>query len=211
MADAAESFKVENGKVISAKVTQKLYAGLEKGPMDAVNAIIVHQTGSSNSNSTFESYKAGDNGAHFLIDTDGTIYQTARINQRCQHVGMIKSRCYEEKSCDSAELEAVKSILFNKGQVYSVRVKNLSNHEREKSYPDRYPSNADSIGIEIVGGMTKNGNKQEYEILNSSQTASLKWLVSNLSTALSLKAEDVFRHPDVSYKDPSEASSADWR
>jgi N-acetyl-anhydromuramyl-L-alanine amidase AmpD len=207
----ADAFKVANGIVTSPQVIQKLYAGIEKGKLDTVHAIVVHQTGSGDSSSAFESYKSGNNGAHFLVDKDGTIYQTARINQKCQHVGSIKSRCYETKSCSDDELKEVKSILFKKGQIYSTRVKSLSDHERSKSYPERYPSNSDSIGVEIVGGVSNKGGAQIYEVLNPEQTASLKWLINNLSTALSLRDKDVYRHPEVSYKNPSEASSASWK
>ncbi|MES2826294.1 MAG: N-acetylmuramoyl-L-alanine amidase [Pseudomonadota bacterium] len=79
---------------------------------------------------------------------------------------------------------------------------------RKKNYPDKYPSNNDSIGIEIAGQfLTKT---QSYEPVNAKQNASLKWLVAELSNHLSLQAGDIYRHPDISYKQPTEASSAKW-
>ena len=38
-------------------------------------------------------------GAHFLIANDGTIYQTASLEKLCWHVGILYSRCADEKSC----------------------------------------------------------------------------------------------------------------
>lgn len=199
--------EIKNGKLISGKVTDEVSSKIEKGEMKNVNGLIVHQTGGSSAKSALESYKAGKAGAHFLIDKDGTIYQTARVTQKCHHVGTLRSRCYEAKSCDADELKRIKGMLFKKGQVYSGRVKALGKHEQGKATPDRYPSNEDSIGIEIVGGTGKDGT---YEIVNNQQNASLKWLVATLVSLLSISADEVHRHPDVSYKQSSEASTASW-
>ena len=73
----------------------------------------------------------------------------------------------------------------------------------------RYPSNEDSIGIELVGKFDEATKK--YETVTSEQNESLKWLVRELITTLRLQATEVFRHPTVSYKRPTEALSADWR
>src|SRR5215475_1418629 len=106
---------VKNGKLVASKVTNKVKSKIEKGSLTKVNAIVVHQTGSSNAASSLSSYDKGVNGAHFLIDKDGTIYQTARIDQKCWHVGNIKSRCNELKTCTSDELKEINSTLFKKG------------------------------------------------------------------------------------------------
>ena len=43
------------------------------------------------------------------------------------------------------------------------------------------------------------------------QQYSLTWLVAELAGYFSLGTEDdVFRHPDVSIKNPGEAAAADW-
>src|SRR5205823_1316303 len=115
------------------------------------HAIVVHQTGGSTADSSFGKYKQGTEGAHFLIDKDGTIYQTARVDRMCWHVGKIQSRCYSLKTCSADELKDIKSILFKKGDSYSARVGTLNEHEQAKDYPDRFPTNADAIGIELVG------------------------------------------------------------
>ena len=122
--------------------------------------------------------------AHFLIDKSGVIYQTAQTNQITYHVGKLQSRCLQTTACSKAELASSTSVLFAKGQSFAVRVKNLHKHEQEKFYPDRYPGNSDSIGIEIVGEFDK--AKSTYVAVNTKQNASLKWLVDELLRLLSL-------------------------
>jgi N-acetyl-anhydromuramyl-L-alanine amidase AmpD len=201
--------KISGGKVIHSKITQKFYSGLEKGLMSTVNGIVVHQTDTSNAQQTFNSYNNGNNGSHFVIDKKGKIYQTAHVNQKVYHVGKIKSMCYETKTCSKAELKKIEGIYFKKGVSFAKRVKNLSDHEKAKSYPDRYLTNDDSIGIEIVGKY--NNKAKSYEIVNADQNASLKWLIQQLSLELRLFEEDILRHPDVSRKTPDEASTANWK
>ncbi len=200
--------KIISGKLVDKKVDQKIYKSLHKGEMTTVHAIVVHQTGASTAQHTFNSYTNSSNGAHFLIDKSGHIYQTALTNKKTYHVGKIRSRCIETKSCSKDELSSANSIYLKKGLSYPVRVKNVHNHEKSKNYPDRYPTNSDSIGIEIVGSYNK-ANKV-YESVNAKQNLSLKWLVNELLTHLKLQNSDIYRHPDVSYKQPSEAKSANW-
>jgi N-acetyl-anhydromuramyl-L-alanine amidase AmpD len=208
-ADMADSTKpsLVDGKLISDKVTDKINPKIEKGAMLAVHALIVHQTGGDTAASAFASYSAGTNGAHFLIDKDGTIYQTAHVTQKCWHVGKIQSRCYKATACSADELKNIKAILFNQADSYSARVKKLHDHEVEKSYPDRYPTNDDSIGIELVSKFTE---KTGYEKVTEAQNTSLAWVVSTLDSLLNLSASDTYRHPEVGYKQPTEAESARW-
>jgi len=151
---AESTATVVSGKLVASRVKDKTTSKIEKGALNKVNAIVVHQTGSDSADSSLNSYRAGINGAHFLIDKDGTIFQTARVDQKCWHVGNIKSRCSELKVCSAEDLKEINSILFKKGESYEVRVRNLSQHEGKKSYPDRYPTNDDALGIELVGRST---------------------------------------------------------
>ncbi|MES2676069.1 MAG: peptidoglycan recognition family protein [Pseudomonadota bacterium] len=200
--------KLINGELLDEKVKQKIFAKLHKGKIDKVNAIVVHQTGGATAEHTFNSYGTSPNGAHFLIDKDGTIYQTALTTKITHHVGKLKSRCLQTGACTPAETSAANAVYLQKGISYSVKVQNLHKLETSKNYPDRYPSNNDSIGIEIAGQfLTKT---QSYEPVNAKQNASLKWLVAELSNHLSLQAGDIYRHPDISYKQATEASSATW-
>src|SRR5262249_48567523 len=70
---------LSNGRLISSRVTDKITASIEKGTLPRVNGIVVHQTGGATAQSALANYNRGAEGAHFLIDKDGTIYQTARV------------------------------------------------------------------------------------------------------------------------------------
>jgi len=131
------------------------------------------------------------------------------VTQKCWHIGNIKSRCNELKTCTADQLKEVNTLLFKKGESYSVRIANLSKHEGDKAYPDRYPTNDDSVGIEIVGAF--GAKTAKYEAVTKEQNQSLVWLVTTLQSLLSLTGDDVYRHPEVSYKQSSEALTANWK
>jgi N-acetyl-anhydromuramyl-L-alanine amidase AmpD len=87
--------------------------------------------------------------------------------------------------------------------------------EMAKQVPQRYPSNEDSVGIEIVGAVIvgKNQNPAEhgvYEPVNEQQNASLRWLIAGLTSTYGMPMTEIFRHPVVSRKNPTEAKSASW-
>jgi len=84
--------------------------------------------------------------------------------------------------------------------------------EKEKSFPDRFPINIDSIGIEIVGKAYKEDGKREdvYEKVNDKQNESLVWLVKELSDTLNIPMTEIYRHPEVGRKNMTEASTAKW-
>jgi N-acetyl-anhydromuramyl-L-alanine amidase AmpD len=174
--------------------------------MVKVHGMIVHQTGGLTAQSSLSSYtRPKANGAHFLIDRDETIYQTASLHKQTWHVGSLKTRCVVEIRCTPAELNALK------------RFDPRGEHRREmaKPVPERYPSNQDSIGIEIVGGLAPgdsrlSAEKGVYEDVNKRQNDSLRWLVQAISMTLSVPMTEVFRHPVVSRKNPTEAASAQW-
>lgn len=147
----------------------------------------------------------GGNGAHFLISRDGQIIQTASLLKRCYHVGrLIRSRCLElgANSCKDASLAKAMTL------GWAARIKEIDRIEREKDYPERFPVNSDSIGIEIVG---RHVSDTAYEALSAQQSEALQWLLDQLYGYLALGSGDVFRHPEVSYKHPGEAASAQWR
>ena len=172
--------------------------------MTHVQGIVVHQTGSSTAQSTLNSYARPANGAHFLIDKDGTIYQTASLLERTFHVGKLRARCVARSSCSPTETQALLTM--------SPTARNR--HEMKKRVPDRYPSNDDSIGIELVGQAfplnEPNSDKRTYEAVTTQQNASLKWLVNNLAMQLGVPMTEIFRHPTVSQKNVSEAATAAW-
>ncbi len=193
------------GVLMSSRVTPAIAKTIERGKMAAVHGIIVHQTGGATARSSLDSYKKADaNGAHFLIDKDGTVYQTASLHQRTWHVGKLKARCLLQNSCEPAEIKAYK------------RFDPAAMHQREsaKSVPQRFPSNEDSVGIELVGQALPDPQKPTgdpvYEAVTEAQNLSLKWLIGELTRLLGVPMTEVFRHPVVSRKNPTEAQSASW-
>ncbi|NUP84299.1 MAG: N-acetylmuramoyl-L-alanine amidase [Burkholderiaceae bacterium] len=188
----------DRGQVVSSRVRLALRSGIERGDLPVVHAVVVHQTGSSTAASTLSSYdRPGSSGAHFLIDKDGTIFQTASLYRKTHHVGQIKSRCLAERSCAPAELQALRGKRVGSG---------IGRVESRKEYPRRYPANSDSIGIEVVSQAPNN----VFEPLTDAQQTSLQWLLTELLHTLRLARTDVYRHSEISWKQPSEASSAKW-
>jgi len=86
----------------------------------------------------------------------------------------------------------------------------VDQHERQKAYPARFPANSDSIGIENVGRALKDSIHKEaqFEILTLAEQSSLTWLIGELVTALHLTRDYIFRHPQLSRKNTTEAASA---
>jgi hypothetical protein len=208
-----------DGKITDATVvdTLDIISNLEKGSnFDDVHAIVIHQTGSSTAESTLSAWKKNkDEGAHFLIDTDGHVTQTARLNQMTWNVGKLRSRCMVDGTC-TAKTSSESKILYAKGKSYGTRVKDLHDHEKLKSYPARYPTNDDSIAIELVGSCDAKaasipkGEKCAYVAPTGDQNAALTRLVNFLKTSYSLTDADVYRHPTISAKTSTEAKDADW-
>lgn len=203
------------GYILDKLVVLKPFSRIEGGKMATVSGIIVHQTDSFNSDSVFASYQVRDIGAHFLIDKDGTIYQTASIYTKCSHVGRLKSRCFLKMACTKED-----NAFYKK----PVGAKKTHDREKVKNSPDRFPSNEDSIGIEIVGKAVKKDPKhplpyanprniesEEFELVNYAQNCALRWLVAELQAALTIPMTEVFRHPEVSWKNLSEAYTAKWQ
>ena len=208
-----------DGKITDTTIvgTLDIIANLEKGSNhDTVHALVIHQTGSSTAESTLSAWKKNkDEGAHFLIDTNGHVTQTARLNQMTWNTGAIASRCMTDGTCTARTSDESK-ILYAKGQLYGTRVKNLHDFEKVKTYPARYPTNDDSIAIELVGSCDSKstdipkGEKCGYLAPTGEQNAALTKLVNFLKTSCSLTDADIYRHPTVSAKNATEAKGADW-
>lgn len=194
-----------NGMLIDPRVISRRSSGIEHGALPKVLAIVVHQTDSSTAESSLNSYGDGGNGAHFLIDKNGQIYQTASLHSRCYHVGkLIKSKCLtvNKNTCHTAAMAKMLAMSWIQ------QINALDAHERAKSYPDRYPVNSEAIGIELVG---LHIDEKTYEAVTAAQNTALQWLIDELYAQFNLKPADVYRHPTVSYKNPGEASSAIWK
>jgi hypothetical protein len=92
----------------------------------------------------------------------------------------------------------------------------------------RYPSNADSLGIEIVGmanlpanfkALPQCARKSPSDVLGEfgiyeqptvTQNASLKWLVDRLLDSMRIARSEIIRHPLDSWNNPTEAAGTKW-
>jgi N-acetylmuramoyl-L-alanine amidase len=136
-----------DGWVIDDKIKVVRRPNLRHGKMSAIHGIIVHQTGAATGQSTLDSYlHRGAAGAHFLIDKDGTIYQTGSVFWRQWHVGKLRARCLAEHRCTPVEIKMLSTAGVSK----------INKYEAKKSVPQRYPSNKDAIGIELVSAVVGN-------------------------------------------------------
>lgn len=195
-----------DGMVLHPRIKRARSKNIEQKHMHAIRGIVVHQTGGATAQSTFNSYKnPAANGAHFLIEKDGAIYQTASLHKQTKHVGPLKARCVLEKRCTPVETKALQRL----------NPSNEHKREMQKKTPGRFPANHDSIGIELVGEALPRGDhikddKKTYETVTDAQNLSLKWLISVLTAAFDIPMHEIFRHPDISRKNITEASTATW-
>lgn len=195
----------KEGQVSHPAIMIAIRPAIERGPMTTVAGIIVHQTDGSTAASSLQSYLAKNAaGAHFLIDKDGTIYQTASVYQKTHHVGKLRARCLIEKRCTPVELKVLKK--FNPTKENAM--------EAVKLVPSRFPNNQDSFGIELVGrafaAQPEKAVHRVYEAVTEQQNASLKWLIGELESTFRIPVSEVFRHPTVSFKNVTEAATAAW-
>ena len=188
-----------------ARIKMKIIPTIENAKMGKVNGIVVHQTGGASAESAFQTYKNPKaNGAHFLIDKDGTIYQTASLNRVTNHVGKMQSRCVVTHQCSPAEFKRMHALEL------AWKPSQISRIEERKKFPDRFPSNADAVGIELVGEAPGEKDHEIFVNVTDAQTASLKWLVKELTETLNVSMREVYKHPHIARKNKTEARSAEW-
>ena len=206
-----------DGMIIHARVRSARSQIIERGRRTVpITGIVVHQTDADTAASSLSSYtRPKANGAHFLIDTDGTIYQTAAIYQRTNHVGPLKARCLLTGRCIPAYGPK------NSG------VDTMHRIEMTKPPSGRYPSNMEAIGIEMVGRarlpadfklplnnkLTSDELRGRYGVYvtpTAAQNQSLSWLVKVLEESMQIAPSEVFRHPEASRKNTTEAQGANW-
>ena len=188
----------KNGLVVDREITHHIVPTLARGRLGVVHGIVVHQTGGSTAEAAFAGYASRPYGTHFLIDKSGKIFQTASLLYYTAHIGPIKARCLVEHRCSPVEMKALAH--------FSPHGENQ--REMAKPFPSRYPSNRDSVGIELVG--ENNRVTGEFVPVTEAQNRSLHWLVQGLASTLHVSLQEIYRHPQLSRKTPSEASTARW-
>ena len=196
--------KVKDGKIVGKAVDVKVDSSIEHGNINNVTSIVLHRTDSSNAGSAFQAYTNGKkSGGYFLIDKAWKIDQTADMKKRCWHVRTLLPGCQIEKNCDPKELKTIMALTHEKGFSFSRRAGNLSRHEAEKKYPLRYPSNNDSIGIEVVGKFW--AFQKSFVKLTQQQFKSLKWSVEIIAKKYNLNIKtNVYAHGAIARKEASE-------
>ena len=168
-------------------------------------AIVLHGTGSTTAKSALEYWSNPNNarvGTHFLIDTDGTIYQCASLHKYTQHVGDIRSKVELEKTWNAKEKVLIDNIWKEKTSYVARKIK-VSNYEKTKSYPNRYPISSDSIGIEVVGKY--DDKTKRYPNATTKQLESLEQLVIVLLELFNISKTDMYAHAKIAYKDENSA------
>ncbi len=223
-ANDAQQIEVESAPAnqeypITDKIVTQHIQGTRK-PED-IHAIVVHQS-EGGLTGIIETFEGGDKkgnpkaGAHFVVTRNGTIYRVADLTDIVPHVGDIKSKCYETdgKTCSAQEYKKVYSIYHKKGQGFGKRKDNLSDYEKKKQYPDRYPFNDDAAGIEFLGDtetVMVEGNKEvRYLSITSQQQKAADSLLDELKNKYNLTNNDIYPHPDIAYKNKTEAKSVKW-
>lgn len=203
----------------AGQVVISRFSGLEHGSRTQTNAIVLHMTGGSAA-STLANYANTSIGAHFLIKRDGTIVQTAGLDQIAYHVGNPRPKGFVptpaggNRRVDADLLPAAEAILdrMQAGTMsFGEGIRALAALERIKPYGEdradettRGPINSDSIGIEFEAVPVND----VYPALTDAQRASGQALLDLLKTHYGLDAADVYEHPDVSYKNYTEARGA---
>lgn len=149
-------------------------------------------------------------GTHFLIDREGVVYQAVSFNWITYHTGSLRPRC--RFATTDPVVRKGRPNKSDCNYAASLTPKQISDIEKEKkTVPDRYPSNYDSIGIEILSMRLSNDNDARAEPVNAKQNVALKWLVNSLlMTFPSISRDEIWRHPVIGYKSPHEASTARW-
>lgn len=183
----------DKGYVQNAGFAFKPISALENGPIDGPKAIVLHRTDSYTVDSALRSFQSGI-GTHFIVAKDGAVTQAASLLNRTAHVGKIKSRAAESGS-PAGEAALIKGWGWAPAKIY--------NHEKSKSYPDRYPMNQDSVGIETVA---KHRGDSGWEAPTAEQSASIATIVRILKDTYGLGEDDIYEHDNISYKTDGEGA-----
>lgn len=195
-----------DGFLTDPGITRTPVAKIEHGAMPQVNGIVLHRTDSSTAAGTLSTWRtrADATGAHFLIDVDGTINQTVSVDRQAWHVGPVRSRGEVEGTITPGDQRELDSARGTTPEWRASAVKAVSAVEATRPYPERYPSNGDSVGIEVVGRY--NPATQTWDPPTAAQQASIQRLVGTLQNNFGLNDHDVYQHDVISRKTPGEGA-----
>ena len=195
---AVSEFKVENDFIVDGPGFKKTVA-LPCGKFSQqVHAIVLHRTDSETISSPLNSASRAA-AAHFYVDKNGDLYHKISLGEIAPHVGRIRRRGEPNVQSSSAILQ----------------------EEKKKSYPERFPFNDDSVGIEVVGkhlvreiyrtvkGVRETVEEEYYVApVDIEQIKSVARLVNFLTGHFSLnKNEDIYGHEIISSKAKGEGET----
>ncbi len=191
-----------DGYLTDPNIIRTSIPALERNPLTDVNGIVMHRTMGSTAAGTLSHWRSesSPNGTHFLIDRDGTIHQTASLDNNTNHVGKIRSRGEVEGTLTSEQTEELAAARKAKGDDY----KAVHLLESRRGYPERYPTNGDSIGIEVVASY--NTATKTWQEPTEAQRESIQRLVGTLQSNYGLNDRDVYEHDRISYKTQGEGA-----
>ncbi|WP_305806529.1 peptidoglycan recognition family protein [Stenotrophomonas sp. YIM B06876] len=196
----ADGFLMDRG-VVHTPISR-----IQHGVMEQVNGIVLHRTESSTASGTLQAWRtgAGGTGAHFLIDKDGTIHQSVSVDQQAWHVGAIRSRGEVEGTITPADQRELRSARTGQAEWKAPAARAVGRVEASRPYPERYPTNADSVGIEVVGRYDP--STRTWDAPTAEQSASIRQLVGILQHNFGLNDHDVYEHDAISRKTPGEGA-----
>ncbi|MGX3046036.1 DUF5675 family protein [Helicobacter sp. T3_23-1056] len=195
-----KKFDIRN--VISMNIGQPKINDLKNVAIINFTDITLHRTAADNIISTLHSYSKNNAvGTHFLIDTNGNIYQCASLKQYTWHIGELQSKCYNEKTCSKQDRKVIYDIVVDKSITNNQRKVKIDSIEKNKPYSDRYPLNQESIGIEVVGD-AKSGI---YEPPNDLQKDATLNLVKILQNVFNISKNHIYAHGMTGAKNKTEA------
>jgi N-acetyl-anhydromuramyl-L-alanine amidase AmpD len=197
----------KEGWIDSSKIDTEHCSSIEHSPISTINAVVLHRTGTITATSVFNAWKTQKEGTHLLISENGKIYQTASLKKQCWHVGKLYSRCRSVSSCETEDAESIERILHKKNTSWGGKFKLVTRHELKKPYPLRFPHNHDSLGIEVVGQISK--SSEIYEIPNMMQLESLFWLLDEILSTYRISIKDIYAHGKIAHKDRRKSEGAE--
>lgn len=196
----------QDGFLSDPGVTRTAVARIEHGAMPQVNGIVLHRTASSTASGTLDTWRtrSAGTGAHFLIDTDGTIHQTVSVDRQAWHVGAVRSRGEVEGTITPGDQREIDAARGTTAEWRGTAVRAVSRVESTRPYPERYPTNGDSVGIEVVGRY--DAATKTWDPPTAEQTVSIRKLVGTLQDNFGLTDHDVYQHDHISRKTPGEGA-----
>jgi N-acetyl-anhydromuramyl-L-alanine amidase AmpD len=211
---------IKNGFIKNMNIIKDRAKNLEHGTLNAVKAIVFHRTVTSKYSKPTKSA-----GAHFFIAKNGKIYQTASLGYKTYHVGPIYSKCYQLKTCSKSYTKKIRHIRTTKRKqlvkegiilnnkkysngMYKDRHEHAearAEHAAKKKFPERYPINSDSIGLEVVG--MYDSKTKKWEKITEKQKESITCLTKALMRLYKVPREHIYTHEQIKRKTKGEGGS----